>query len=151
MQISYREIIPGDYQAVHALWSATAGVDLTRSDNEEDFIRFLERNPGFSFVAFAGKALVGAVLCGHDGRRGFLHHLTVSTEFRRQGIASELVERCLTALKNANIEKCHLFIRKDNTSGLEFWVKSGWLERTTLTMASMTLDEVEGPEDPNSC
>ena len=140
-----------DYQAVLHLWGQTPGVDLTRSDNPREFKRFLDRNPGFSFVAHQGDTLVGAVLCGHDGRRGFLHHLAVDPKIRRQGIASQLVEACLTALKEADIEKCHLFIRRDNLSGLEFWKQSGWQERITLTMASMILDDRADREDPNSC
>jgi ribosomal protein S18 acetylase RimI-like enzyme len=148
--ISYREMQPSDFQAVFDMWAATPGVDLTRADNKIDFARFLERNPGSSFVAFHAEELVGAILCGHDARRGFLHHLTVHPDYRRQGIGTELVERCMTVLKAENIEKCHLFIRRDNKSGLEFWKQTGWLERTTLTMASRMIDHSEGPDDPNS-
>ncbi len=151
MDIQYRQMQANDYHAVHDLWAATPGIDLTRADSERDYSRFLDRNPGFSYVAFVKDELIGAVLCGHDGRRGFLHHLSVSTEFHRQGIASQLVELCMDSLKARGIEKCHLFIRRDNTSGLDFWTSTGWLERTTLTMASRTLDDLEGPEDPNSC
>ena len=139
-----------DYPAVYQLWSETPGVDLTRADEFVDIERFLKRNPESSAVAFDGERLIGAVLCGHDGRRGFLHHLAVDPEYRRMGIGRNLVDICLASLQSQGIEKCHLFIRKDNVSGLEFWKASGWAERITLTMASRTLDP-DSPDDPDSC
>lgn len=88
------------------------------------------------------KSIVGAILSGHDGRRGFVHHLVVLPEVRRQGIGQQLVSVCLEKLEMAGIEKCHLFIRRDNQSGLRFWENIGWKERMELTMASYTFESV---------
>ena len=137
--VRYREMQPGDFPALLALWRATPGVDITRADTPEGLAFLLERNPGLSIVAESGGQLVGAAMCGHDGRRGFIHHLVVMLPFRRQGIARRMVDHCLTQLDLIGIEKCHLFIRRDNESGLAFWTRIGWKERLELTMASFTL------------
>ena len=137
--VRYRQMYPEDFNALYELWTTTPGVDVTRADTPEGLERFLDRNPGLSFVAESGGQIVGAVMCGHDGRRGFVHHLVVYTPFRRQGIASVLVERSLHTLELIDIEKCHLFIRRDNKSGMKFWESQGWRERIELSMASYKL------------
>ncbi|MFQ5903472.1 MAG: GNAT family N-acetyltransferase [Candidatus Binatia bacterium] len=78
MGIVIREMALQDYDEVLALWQTSEGVGLSDADLEEGVARFLDRNPGLSFVALDGEHLVGAVLCGHDGRRGYIHHLVVS-------------------------------------------------------------------------
>ncbi len=148
--LQFRKMEPGDYPAVYQLWAETPGVDLTRSDEFPVLKNFLKRNPGLSQVVYDGERLVGAVLCGHDGRRGFLHHLAVDPEYRRMGIGSELVEGSLEVLRELGIEKCHLFIRRDNINGLNFWKAAGWQERVTLIMASRNLD-TGLPDPPESC
>lgn len=135
MQIN--EMTLADYDEVYALWQATEGVGLSSADSREAIGRYLARNPGMSFVARGEQGeLVGTVLCGHDGRRGFLHHLAVKADCRRQGAGRALVECCLSVLAAEGIEKCHLFVYKDNHSGRAFWEKIGWEERTTLVIMS---------------
>lgn len=126
-----------DYDDVIALWQGTEGVGLSAADSRPAIESYLERNPGMSFVARGPDgALVGAVLCGHDGRRGFLHHLAVRAECRGQGIGTALAQHCLEALRAAGIDKCHLFVFQQNESGKAFWSKIGWSERTTLFIMS---------------
>lgn len=136
--VQYRPMHIDDFGALYELWQNTPGVDITHADTPEGLNFFLERNPGLSFVAITGGQLVGGIMCGHDGRRGFIHHLVVYTPFRRQGIARRLVQYSLDQLSIIGLEKCHLFIRRDNTLGLKFWEGIGWKERLELTMASFT-------------
>jgi len=123
-----------DFPEVHALWQHTEGVGLTESDSRENVAKFLRRNPGMSFVARCGRELVGAVLCGHEGRRGYLHHLAVATKHRGKGIGTNLVESCLAALHSAGILKCNLFVYENNAAGQEFWQKIGWAKRPDLRL-----------------
>ena len=136
MSISYTEMTIEDYPRVFALWERTEGVGLSDADSIENITQFLDRNPGTSFVAYAGDDLVGAVLCGNDGRRGYIHHLTVAEAYRREGIGRQLVATCLNKLKEINIHKCHLFVFVDNDSAIEFWEKIGWEKRGELTVMS---------------
>ena len=98
MNYQIREMCPEDFDAVLALWRVTEHIDLNECDTPEGIAVYLKRNPGLSFVAEAGSAFAGVVLCGHDGRRGFLRHLAVAKEYRKQGMARALVERALQGL-----------------------------------------------------
>jgi ribosomal protein S18 acetylase RimI-like enzyme len=93
-----------------------------------------------SFVATQNGKVVGAVLCGHDGRRGYLHHLAVHPDSRRRGIGRQLADRCLQALKKAGIQKCHLFSLSGNADGDQFWRAVGWHFRSDLDLFSMEID-----------
>jgi len=136
MSIVIREMAIEDYDEVLALWQTSEGVGLSDADSEEGLARFLDRNPGLSFVACDGEHLVGAVLCGHDGRRGYIHHLAVSKPHRRKGLGRALVGRCLSALRRDGIGKCHIFVFGDNNDTIAFWKSIGWTQRVELMMMS---------------
>lgn len=129
-----------DYDGVLALWRGVAGIGLDDDcDSRAGIARYLKRNPGMSFVARRGRKIVGAVLCGHDGRRGYLHHLAVSPSERRQGIGKALVARCLRALAARRIPKCNIFLYQSNAAGRTFWEHDGWKMRRDLQiMQKMT-------------
>jgi ribosomal protein S18 acetylase RimI-like enzyme len=139
MSIQVREMGIDDYEMVYALWEISEGVGLSDADSKEGIKRFLKRNPGLSFVASDGDQLVGAALCGHDGRRGYIHHLSVVESHRRQGIGKSLVGRCMYALMRIGIAKCHLFVFGENQGAIDFWHNVGWTERVELMMMSQHL------------
>lgn len=136
MDATFEVFTMQDYEAVFALWRETEGVGLSSADEPEKIEAYLARNPGLSFVARAGGQVVGAVLCGHDGRRGLLHHLAVRKDCRRQGVGTELVKRCMEGLRLQGIDKCHLFVFRSNQNGIAFWRSQGWDERLTLVLMS---------------
>lgn len=138
-EVMIHEMAPAHYDRVMALWQATEGIGLSDADERERIAAYLARNPGLSFVALADGAVVGAVLCGHDGRRGYLHHLAVAPAFRGRGIGRELVGACLAGLKGAGIQKCHLFVYRDNAEGRAFWERIGWHWRRELGIVSRNL------------
>ena len=121
-----RAMLPADYSDVRRLWEATAGVGLNESDTEPAIRSYLGRNPEMSAVAESDGRIVGAVLGGHDGRRGYLHHLSVDTAYRRRGIGRSLVGWCTKRLVEAGITRCNIFIYKDNEAGSAFWFDAGW-------------------------
>jgi ribosomal protein S18 acetylase RimI-like enzyme len=125
-----------DYEEVISLWRATPGIGLSDADSREAIAAYLAHNPGLSFVARDGQRVVGAVLCGSDGRRGYLHHLAVHPDARRQGTGEALVERCLSGLREVGIHKCHLFVIAGNAEGQAFWQHVGWKLRTDLVIMS---------------
>lgn len=141
MLIEIAEMTPEDITGVIQLWESTPGLVMHTADSPESIERYLERNVGLSFVARVNQQVVGAVLCGTDGRRGYLQHLVVEPAFRRQGIGRALVERCKTALSRENIEKCHLFVLPGNTVAQRFWNQVGWTVREDLIMMSATLND----------
>jgi len=115
-----------DYDEAAAVWREAEGVGLDAADSPEKIRFYLARNPGMSFVARREGRLVGTVLSGHDGRRGYLHHLAVRPECRREGVGRALIERCLAALAAGGIDRCNLFVYSDNLAGKKFWERSGW-------------------------
>jgi|GEM_PF-1093227 len=121
--VTYQPMIPDDYDDVLALWEGCEGIWLhpRAGDGREDIARYLERNQGLSLAARVEGALAGAVLCGHDGRRGSLNHLAVAPAFRGQGIGRALVERCLAALGEQGIARCNILVVAGNEAGRQFW------------------------------
>jgi ribosomal protein S18 acetylase RimI-like enzyme len=136
MAINYRIMTLEDYVEVLTLWQSTPGIGLSDADSREGIAKFLDANPGRCFVALDGEMLVGAVMCGCDGRRGYLHHLAVRQDCRGQGIGRQLVEECMAALRAIGIAKAHIFVIKSNESGKVFWRNAGWQERDDLTVMS---------------
>jgi ribosomal protein S18 acetylase RimI-like enzyme len=136
MSLSLQEMTINDYAQVYTLWDQTEGIGLSDADAKENIAQFLVHNPGTSFVAYDNNLLAGAVLCGNDGRRGYIHHLAVARTHRHQGIGRMLVESCLSKLGEVNIHKCHLFVFADNPGAIEFWEKIGWEQRGELLIMS---------------
>ena len=138
-----------DYNAIVALWRRTEGVGLNESDTRPAIAVYLRRNPRFSFVAEKDGRIVGAVLCGHDGRRGYLHHLAVAKRHRQRGIGRRLVNACLAKLRQAGIQRCNIFIFADNAAGMKFWKHTGWKLRTELRV--MQIRSGDAPGTGNDC
>lgn len=120
-----------------ALWRRTPGVGLSTADEPPALRRYLARNAGLSFVATAGGELVGTILCGHDGRRGLIHHLAVAPSHRRIGVARALLISALAALTAEGIQKCHALVMHDNTGGIAFWRAVRAVERDDLLLFSV--------------
>ncbi|MBC3421347.1 GNAT family N-acetyltransferase [Pseudomonas wayambapalatensis] len=136
--ITYRPMTLDDYDAILGLMRQTPGVSVREADSFEATQRYLQRNPQLSFVAAAGSVLVGCAMSGHDGRRGYLQHVLVLPEFRRQGIARQLVELCLQGLAEQGIRKCHLDVLKTNPQAADYWARHGWQLRTDIERFSFT-------------
>jgi ribosomal protein S18 acetylase RimI-like enzyme len=135
MRCSIQPMTLADYDEVLHLWKNTEGVGLNESDTRPAIASYLKRNRGMSFIAREGKQIVGAVLCGHDGRRGTLYHLVIAPSHRRTGLGTKLVERCVAELERAGILKCNIFVYADNDKGWRFWRSNGWKVRSDLRMA----------------
>ena len=132
-----RTMTLADYDSVIDLLKQTPGVSFRDADSREATTRYLERNPGLSFVCEADGQLVGCLMAGHDGRRGYLQHLAVLSAYRRRGIANALVDRCLGELEKLGIVKSHLDVFKTNALGSAYWESRGWTLRTDIRRYSL--------------
>lgn len=130
-----------DHSAAMTLWLQTEGVGVSDADSLENIAAFLIRNPGLSWVASSAGQMVGTILCGHDGRRGLIHHLAVSPAFRQQQVGTRLVREALRGLRGAGIQKCHFLVFRDNARAHAFWLAVGAQERVSLGLFSMATDQ----------
>lgn len=130
--LAIRPMVIEDYDAVIELMRQTPGVSLRDADSRESTRRYLDRNPGLSFVAEIGDQSVGCLMSGHDGRRGYLQHLVVLPEHRRKGIANALVENCLDKLDFLGIAKSHIDVIRTNVPAHAYWQSQGWKLRTDI-------------------
>ncbi len=134
--VELREFKPADYDQVVALWRITDGLVLRDVDEYESITRYLSANPGLSFVATDHGRVIGAVLCGTDGRRGYLQHLAVDPLYRRRGIGRALAQRCVEALSQRGVDKCHLMVLPQNEAARIFWRRLGWKDRDDVLLMS---------------
>lgn len=131
-----------DYDEVYQLWKRTPGVGLrTMDDSKEGIERLLARNPSTNFVAEEDGHIVGVVLGGHDGRRGYIYHTCVEESYRRRSIGRELMERIFEAMKEERITKLGLVCFSENNRGNEFWLGLGWEQRSDLNYYTISIDE----------
>lgn len=128
-----------DCEGALTLWRSTAGIGLSPADEPERLHGYLARNPGLSQVAEFRGHLMGALLCGHDGRRGYLHHLAVEAAWRSLGVGRGMVEACQVQLRKEGIDRCHIFVFPDNLSGIEFWRRMGFAIRQDIQLWSLDL------------
>ena len=140
--MNIREMKIEDYDNVFALWKTIKGFGIRSVDDSREGIeRFLKWNPGLSVVAEEEGQIVGAILCGSDGRRGCLYHVCVHKEHRRQGIGKNMVVWCMEKLKELQINKVSLIAFTQNDIGNAFWKEIGWTKREDLNYYDFTLNE----------
>jgi ribosomal protein S18 acetylase RimI-like enzyme len=127
-KIETRNFLIDDYAAVLELWKRVDGLEIAEGDDRKNVAEFLARNPGLSCVATDGSKIVGAALCGHDGRRGHIYHLAVDPKYQKLGLGKRLVDECLNGLRPAGIQRAIILVAHDNPRGREFWKHCGWEE-----------------------
>lgn len=131
-----------DYDEVYALWHRIRGFGLRSvDDSREGIARFLKRNPTTSVVAVEDGHVVGAILCGHDGRRGCMYHVCVDEAYRMRGIGKGMVVFAMEALKKEEVNKVSLIAFTQNDIGNAFWKEIGWTKREDLNYYDFTLNE----------
>lgn len=140
MQI--RPMTMNDYTDVYALWKEIEGFGIRAvDDSKEGIARFLKRNPTTSVVAEKDGCIVGAILCGHDGRTGCFYHVCVRKEYRHKGIATQMATAAIEALKEEKISKVSLVAFRDNKTGNACWHELGWKEREDLNCYDYILNK----------
>lgn len=133
-----------DYSRVYQLWLSCKGMGLNDLDDSPEGIeRYLRRNPETCFVAQEDGRIVGVILSGHDGRRGFIHHTAVHPDHRGKGIGTALVEEAMAALERCGIHKAALVVFARNQTGNDFWERLGFTSREDLVYRNRAIRELK--------
>ena len=141
--INIRVMSIADYDGVYNLWINTPGMGLNSTDDSREGIeKYIKRNPTSSFVAEENGKIVGVIMAGHDGRRGYIHHTAVLPAYRNQGIAKRLVDSAMSALDAEGINKVALVAFKKNELGNGFWEKIGFTDREDLVYRNKNIHEL---------
>ena len=138
-----RAMTINDYERVYALWLKTPNTGLNNlDDSKEGIAKYLERNPNTCFVAEAEGKIIGVILSGHDGRRGYIHHMSVDGREQRRGVGTALVNTAMSALKCEGINKVALVVFRNNEKGNAFWEKQGFDARDDLNYRNKAVTEL---------
>lgn len=131
-----------DYDAVFDLWTETPNMGLRSLDDSREGINaFLTRNPETCFISLENDMLTGVILCGHDGRRGYVYHTVVRPDYRNRGIGTALVDAAMNALKTEGITRVCLNVMEQNEAGKQFWLGRGWEKKDFLGFYSKAITE----------
>lgn len=131
-----REMTPDDYDEVYNMWLTTSKRALSQADSKDNITKYLMRNKGMSQVAVEDGKIVGTVLAGHDGRRGFIHHMAVMPEYRRHKIGHILAKTAIDKITEDGIMKTHIFCYCNNEAGQKFWDNFGFCKRDDVYVFS---------------
>ncbi|NLM26708.1 MAG: GNAT family N-acetyltransferase [Clostridiaceae bacterium] len=138
-----RKMTIADYDSVYDLWLNTPGMGLNNMDDSKQGIeKFLRRNPETCFVAEKDNRIIGVILCGNDGRRGYIYHTAVLVTERKRGVGTALVDAAVKALKNEGINKAALVVFSKNELGNSFWEKRGFITREDLIYRNRSINEL---------
>ena len=140
--INIRPMAEEDYEKVYGLWRTIKGFGIrSMDDSKEGVTRFIRRNPSTSMVAETKGQIVGAILCGHDGRRGCFYHVCVREDYRKRGIGKNMAVKAMRALQEEQINKVCLIAFKKNEIGNSFWKSVGWTFREDLNYYDFVLND----------
>ena len=133
-----------DYPRLYELWINTPGMGLNSIDDTiEGFTRFLRRNPHTCFCYEEDGMILGAIMAGNDGRRGYIYHTVVDPSYQRRGIGKKLLKEALSALESEGISKVALVVFERNKTGNAFWEEMGFTKREDIIYRNKSLKEAE--------
>lgn len=141
--VNIRVMTIEDYDGIYDLWINTPGMGLNSTDDSREGIeKYIKRNPTSCFVAEDNDKIVGVIIAGHDGRRGYIYHTAVLPAYRKQEIAKCLVDSVMSALDAEGINKVALVVFKKNELGNGFWENIGFINRDDLVYRNKNIHEL---------
>ena len=148
MEILIREMEEKDIPKVQDLWRAV-NIELTYSDKYEELVKMIKHNPGLCLVLenqtngkdFLKNDILGAVLGGFDGRRGWIHHLAIHSSIQGKKYGTMMMDELIRIFLERDVVKLKLEVIKSNKDIIDFYKKLSWNHRTDLITMSLTLKE----------
>jgi ribosomal protein S18 acetylase RimI-like enzyme len=120
-----RPFRPAGEAAVIALWEI-CGLVVPQNNPAADIARKLRVNPEWFLVGEVDGTVVATCMAGYEGHRGWINYLAVYPDYRRQGLAREMMEHAERLLREAGCPKINLLVRKTNTAVIAFYEELGF-------------------------
>lgn len=139
MSIAIRPLVDSDVEAVVGLWR-NAGLTRPWNDPREDIRRARAVWPDLLLVAVDGDEVVGSVMAGYDGHRGWLYYLASSRS--GEGIGRSLVAEAETRLVALGCPKVMLMVRPDNGAVLDYYDAIGYVREGTAVTGKRLIPDV---------
>ena len=145
MTVRTRDFEAGDTEAVIALWEAS-GLARPWNDPRADISRCLETETSFLLIAEAeaapgSRTVVGTVMAGYEGHRGWMNYLASDPEFRREGIGRALVAEAEHRFEVAGCPKAMLMVRGGNEAAIGFYEKLGYTTEDVLVLGKRLIED----------
>jgi len=141
MNIVIREMKIDDYDSIRGVWESIPGLKLEEADSRTGIEKYLTLNPNLSYVAISEDKIIGTVLCGQDGRRGYLQHLCVVDKYRNRGVGSKLLDAAIEQFNVLGLHEIRIFVFKNNEVGNRYWARKGWIVRNDIYVRSLKLEK----------
>ena len=135
-----------DIKPMLYFWRSIPGLGVGLGDTESSLKAFLVRNPTTCLLLRVNGCLMGTVLGGFDGRRGYIYHLAVHPDYQGRGYGKMLLSRVSGQLKDLGAPKIHLFAFGDNHTAEDFYLSQGWEKRRDIQVFSWDTSEDMPPE-----
>ena len=123
------------YNQVHKLWRKV-GISVGSSDSKEELEKMLKRNPNLFLIGKRNDKVIAVVMGGFDGRRGYVHHLAIDSNYRKKGYGRMMMDKIHNIFLQMGVHKVHLFIEKTNIEVVSFYESMGWEKRDDLIIMS---------------
>jgi len=141
MQIQFRQFQPDDTEQTVALWQA-CGLTRPWNDPHKDIERKLQQEPELFIVAEHNGQLLGSVMAGYDGHRGWIYYLSVLPQYQSQGLGKSLVQQAEQRLRSKGCPKIQLMIRHDNSGVQDFYRTLGYEQAEVVVLGKRLIEDV---------
>ncbi len=133
-----REYCSADLDSVVLLWDCVFPNSMGHNEPRGTIERKVATDDGLFFVAADAGTIIGTVLAGYDGHRGWLYSVAVAPDWRRRGIASQLIRHAEQALSRLGCPKLNLQVRSDNSEVVAFYESLGFHTEERISMGKLT-------------
>ncbi len=132
-----RNIQTSDHADVIGLWTEVFGQHGNYNQPSTMLNDKLQHQAELLFVATENSRIIGTIMAGYDGHRGWLYSLAVAADFRQQGVGRQLVEHAEQALRATGCRKLNLQVRADNAAVVSFYEKLGFHSEPRISMGKV--------------
>jgi len=132
-----RKLAIEDYEKIIALWERARLPYKPRGrDSKEEIAKQMEASPDFFIGSFEDNRLIGVAILSSDMRKGWINHLAVDPDYRREGVAKTLIAESEKVLRKHGIKIFCVLIEDYNDVSKKLFKKRGYVEHHDIAYFS---------------